>query len=101
MVDLRLGPALDTLPPCAGKAGPFDLVFLDADKPNNRQLPGVSPLPLTRRDGPRRRQRSAGGMVADSASDDVNAEGVPLHRSPLEGATCQRNGTPDGWHQGL
>jgi predicted O-methyltransferase YrrM len=30
-VDVRLGRALDTLP---GLTGPFDLVFIDADKPN-------------------------------------------------------------------
>ncbi|TDC03744.1 O-methyltransferase [Streptomyces sp. 8K308] len=33
-VDLRLGPALDSLPELASLA-PFDLVFVDADKPNN------------------------------------------------------------------
>lgn len=33
-VDLRVGAALDTLPMLAG-AAPFDLVFIDADKPNN------------------------------------------------------------------
>jgi predicted O-methyltransferase YrrM len=32
VVELRLGPALDTLPELAG---PFDLVFIDADKLNN------------------------------------------------------------------
>ncbi|HEY7592872.1 MAG TPA: O-methyltransferase [Actinophytocola sp.] len=31
-VDVRVGAALDTLP---GLAGPFDVVFIDADKPNN------------------------------------------------------------------
>jgi predicted O-methyltransferase YrrM len=30
-VDIRIGPALETL---AGLTGPFDLVFIDADKPN-------------------------------------------------------------------
>jgi predicted O-methyltransferase YrrM len=36
VVELRLGPALDTLPELAAAGyGPFDLVFIDADKPNN------------------------------------------------------------------
>jgi predicted O-methyltransferase YrrM len=34
VVDLRLGRALDTLPALAGEA-PFDMVFIDADKPSN------------------------------------------------------------------
>ena len=35
-VEIRLGRALDTLPSLeADGAGPFDLVFIDADKPNN------------------------------------------------------------------
>ncbi|HEY9312655.1 O-methyltransferase [Williamsia sp.] len=33
-VDIRVGAALDTLPTLPGDA-PFDLVFIDADKPNN------------------------------------------------------------------
>ncbi|WP_427016164.1 O-methyltransferase [Pseudarthrobacter sp. P1] len=33
-VDIRVGPAMDTLPLLAGGA-PFDLVFIDADKVNN------------------------------------------------------------------
>jgi len=36
VVDVRLGPALDTLPRLEREnAGPFDLVFIDADKPSN------------------------------------------------------------------
>jgi predicted O-methyltransferase YrrM len=36
VVDVRLGPALDTLPRLAADGeGPFDLTFIDADKPNN------------------------------------------------------------------
>ncbi|WP_037675057.1 O-methyltransferase [Streptomyces griseus] len=36
VVDLRVGKALDTLPRLAEEgAGPFDLVFVDADKPSN------------------------------------------------------------------
>jgi predicted O-methyltransferase YrrM len=35
VVELRLGKALDTLPQiAAGKNGPFDLIFIDADKQN-------------------------------------------------------------------
>jgi predicted O-methyltransferase YrrM len=36
VVDLRVGLALDTLPQLEGEhVGPFDLIFIDADKPNN------------------------------------------------------------------
>jgi predicted O-methyltransferase YrrM len=37
-VSVRLGPAIETLPKLAREgAGPFDLVFIDADKPSNPQ----------------------------------------------------------------
>jgi len=36
VVELRVGPALETLPQLvAEEAGPFDLIFIDADKKNN------------------------------------------------------------------
>ena len=35
-VEIRIGAALDTLPQIAAEGGgPFDLIFIDADKPNN------------------------------------------------------------------
>ena len=34
VVDLRIGPALESLPQLANEP-PFDLIFIDADKPNN------------------------------------------------------------------
>jgi predicted O-methyltransferase YrrM len=35
IVEIRVGPALDTLPQLAGEGlGPFDLIFIDADKEN-------------------------------------------------------------------
>jgi predicted O-methyltransferase YrrM len=38
LVDLRVGPALETLPRLAGEArGPFDLTFIDADKPSTSE----------------------------------------------------------------
>ena len=38
MVTIRVGPAIDTLPLLEREgAGPFDLIFIDADKPSNPQ----------------------------------------------------------------
>ena len=38
IVDVRLGPALETLPKIAGEnIAPFDFIFIDADKPNTAQ----------------------------------------------------------------
>jgi predicted O-methyltransferase YrrM len=47
MVELRLGRALDTLPHLAAEGrGPFDLIFIDADKQDNPDyLPGRSSSP--------------------------------------------------------
>ena len=45
IVDLRLGPALESLPKIAAEnRGPFDLIFIDADKRNN---PGYLEWALT------------------------------------------------------
>jgi predicted O-methyltransferase YrrM len=72
-VDLHLGAALDVLP---SLAGPFDLIFIDADKPNNPHYLAWA-LRLSRPgtviigDNVVR-----GGAVTDGASKDPNVRGV-------------------------
>ncbi|MFD7426321.1 O-methyltransferase [Streptomyces sp. NPDC059818] len=77
VVEIRVGPALDTLPELAEQGyGPFDVVFIDADKPSNPDYLAWS-LKLTRpgslivadnvvRDG----------EVADAGSQDPKVRGV-------------------------
>ncbi len=77
MVELRLGRASETLPQLvAERRGPFDLIFIDADKPGYSEYLGWS-LKLSRAgtvivgDNVVRK-----GAVADPASDDVKVQGV-------------------------
>jgi predicted O-methyltransferase YrrM len=77
IVDLRLGPALETLPLLGSEgAGPFDLVFVDADKPSNPEYfrwavrlgrPGTVIVV----DNVVRQ-----GAVADAGSDDASVRGT-------------------------
>jgi predicted O-methyltransferase YrrM len=77
VVELRLGLALETLPQLAAEGrGPFDLIFVDADKPN---IPAYFTwaLKLSRRgsliivDNVVRK-----GAVIDADSDDPSVQGV-------------------------
>jgi predicted O-methyltransferase YrrM len=77
VVELRLGKALDTLPKIAAEGGgPFDLIFIDADKQNIPHYFDWA-LKLARRgslivvDNVVR-----GGAVIDAASSDVSVQGV-------------------------
>jgi predicted O-methyltransferase YrrM len=77
VVELRLGRALDTLPQLAAQGrGLFDLIFIDADKPNNPDYFAWA-LKLSRRgsliivDNVVR-----DGAVADAASSDPSVQGV-------------------------
>ena len=77
VVEVRLGRALDTLPQLADEGrGPFDLVFIDADKVGNADYFAWA-LKLTRRgsliivDNVVRN-----GAVIDADSDDANVQGV-------------------------
>src|SRR5271170_7301591 len=77
VVEVRLGPALETLPRLAAEgAGPFDFVFIDADKPGYPDYLDWS-IKLSRRgslivaDNVVRK-----GAVADPASVDPKVQGV-------------------------
>jgi predicted O-methyltransferase YrrM len=77
VVDLRVGRALDILPQlAAGGCGPFDLIFIDADKPGTADY-FVWALKLSRPgslivvDNVVRK-----GAVIDAASDDPNVRGM-------------------------
>jgi len=76
-VDVRLGPAIETLPRLVEEgAGPFDLVFIDADKPGYPHywpwaLRLARPGALIVADNVVRE-----GAVADAQSVDANVQGV-------------------------
>jgi predicted O-methyltransferase YrrM len=76
-VDVRIGPALETLPQLvADGAGPFDLIFLDADKRHNPDylewsLALARPGTLIVADNVVR-----GGEVLDDESDDSDVRGI-------------------------
>ncbi|HEY1922792.1 MAG TPA: O-methyltransferase [Tepidisphaeraceae bacterium] len=77
MVEVIVGKALDTLPKLAAKgAGPFDLIFIDADKPSNpdyfawamklSRVGSVIIIDNVVRDG----------AVIDAGSEDASVQGV-------------------------
>ena len=77
IVDLRVGQALDILPQLAAEGvGPFDVIFIDADKPNNPDYLNWA-LKLSRcgtliiADNVVRN-----GTVIDPTSNDSNVQGV-------------------------
>ena len=76
-VDIRIGKALDTLPQLEAEGiHPFDLIFIDADKPNNPHylewsLKLSRPGTLIIGDNVVRN-----GAVSDPASTDANVQGV-------------------------
>jgi predicted O-methyltransferase YrrM len=76
-VELRLGPALETLPLLAAeKAGPFDFIFVDADKTNTApyfewSLRLSRPGTIIVVDNVVRK-----GAVADAHSDDPSVQGM-------------------------
>lgn len=102
-VDLRFGKALDVLPLLEGEtAGAFDLIFIDADKPNNPAylewaLRLSRPGTVIIGDNVVR-----GGAVVDPNSDDPNVRGVReflelIAASPQLDATAIQTVGEKGW----
>lgn len=102
-IDLRVGPALETLPVLAREGGgPFDLVFIDADKENNPayldwalRLGRVGSVIVF--DNVVRQ-----GRVLDAASDDPSTQGVrhlfdQLARDSRLSATAIQTVGVKGW----
>jgi predicted O-methyltransferase YrrM len=83
-VELRLGRALDSLPQLAAEgAGPFDLVFIDADKPNTTAYFEWA-LKLTRRGSLIIADNVVrDGAVIDSGSTDASVQGVRRFNAAL------------------
>ena len=77
VVELRVGQALDTLPRLAAEGlGPFDLIFLDADKSSNPDYFAWA-LRLSRRGSLIVADNVVrGGAVADAESDDPRVRGL-------------------------
>ncbi len=99
LVEVRVGPALETLPKLKG---PFDLIFLDADKANNaeylaRAVELSRPGTLIVADNVVR-----DGAVTDGASDDPSVLGVRrffelLAADPRVEATAIQTVGAKGW----
>jgi predicted O-methyltransferase YrrM len=92
-VEVRVGAALDTLPALAAEgAGPFDLVFLDADKERNPDYLAWA-LRLTRPGSVIVADNVVrGGAVADAHDEDPRAQGVRRFIEQL-GAAAQLTST--------
>jgi caffeoyl-CoA O-methyltransferase len=84
VVDLRLGPALETLPRLVSEGhGPFDLVFIDADKPNTAPYFEWA-LKLTRRGSLIIADNVVrGGEVIDASSSDAGVQGIRRFNAAL------------------
>ena len=76
-VEVREGSALDTLPLLASEgAGPFDLVFIDANKSGYADYLGWA-LKLTRRGSVIIADNAVQqGRIADATCDDTNVQGI-------------------------
>lgn len=103
VVDIRVGPALQALPKLENEgAGPFDLAFIDADKPNNANYFAWA-LKLSRPGGLIIVDNVVrNGAVADAANSDENVKGAralfdALATEPRVTATAIQTVGSKGW----
>jgi predicted O-methyltransferase YrrM len=84
VVDLRLGPALETLPQIAAEClGPFDMIFIDADKPTYPEYFGWA-LKLSKRGSVIIADNIVrNGAVIDPSSEDPRVHGVRRYNELL------------------
>ncbi len=103
IVEIRVGPALDTLPKLAEEGkGPFDLTFIDADKERIPEyfrwaLELSHPGSVVIVDNVVR-----GGAVADAATTDPDVKGIRrflelLGKEPRVSATAVQTVGSKGW----
>jgi predicted O-methyltransferase YrrM len=102
-VDLRLGDALATLQQlCAEGVEPFDLIFIDADKPNNPNYLAWA-LKLARSGTVIVADNVVwGGEILDAASSDRNVQGIralfdSMTAEPRLSATAVQTVGVKGW----
>ncbi len=102
-VRVRVGPALETLPRIAAEGlGPFDLVFIDADKPRNAEYLAWA-LRLTRVGGVIVCDNVVReGAVVERASDDPSVQGIRrmfdlIAKEPRLTATAIQTVGVKGW----
>jgi predicted O-methyltransferase YrrM len=89
VVELRLGRALDTLPQLAAEGrGPFDMIFIDADKPSNPDYFAWA-LKLSRRGSLIIADNVVrNGAVVDNTSGDPSIQGVRRFNELLASSPC-------------
>ena len=99
---IRVGRAIETLPTLEAEgAGPFDLVFIDADKTG---YPDYWPwaLKLSRPGGVIIADNVVrDGKVADANSTDQNVQGVRRYLARRRGAPSDVHGAADGGIEGI
>ena len=102
-VEVREGSALDTLPLLASEgAGPFDLVFIDANKSGYADYLGWA-LKLTRRGSVIIADNAVQqGRIADATCDDTNVQGIQRFIEMLGvGASRERDDHSNRWQPGI